>query len=46
MWQVTYRDVYIVGPDLTLVDIYNLTENDLREDAAYNEFKSLLLSVE
>ena len=46
MWQVSYRDVYIVGPDLTLVDIYNLTENDLREDAAYNEFKSLLLSVE
>ena len=46
LWNVTYRDVYIVAPDLTLVDIYNLTEYDLQDENDFEALKELILSVE
>ena len=41
-WAVIYRDIFILDAEGTLVDVYNLTENDLSVD--YDDFKALLES--
>ncbi len=40
LWDVTYRDVYILNADGELVDVYNLTVYDLGDDANFEELKS------
>ena len=44
-WEVTYRDVYIVGPGNELLDVYNLTINDLGVPANYDTLKNLILEA-
>lgn len=39
-WKPVYRDIFILDAEGTLVDIYNLTTNDLSED--YDTLKTLL----
>ena len=41
-WAVTYRDVVIIGPDGKQVGVYNLTQNNLNNAAAYDELRALL----
>lgn len=41
-WDVTYRDVFIVDGNRQLVDVYNLTDNDLGTDANYDALRQLL----
>lgn len=45
LWNVEYRDVYVVGADSEHVATYNLTEHDLAEPANYSALKSMLLSA-
>jgi len=45
LWTVTYRDVYILGPDNELVGVYNLTEHDLSNAADYAELKTMLMTA-
>ena len=42
LWEVTYRDVYIVGRDNELLGVYNLTTNDLGDPADYAALKAML----
>jgi hypothetical protein len=43
-WQVTYRDVWILDENNIPVAIYNLTENDLNDNANYAHLKALIQS--
>jgi len=40
-WAIEYRDVVIVGADSRPVDVYNLTDNDLGDDANYQALLQL-----
>ena len=44
-WEITYRDVVIVGPDNAPIASYNLTENDLGVQAKYDELMDLILQA-
>ncbi|MDM7913804.1 MAG: hypothetical protein ACE15D_16990 [Candidatus Eisenbacteria bacterium] len=44
-WEVTYRDVVIVGPDGQRVDVYNLTQHGLQEPANYDTLKARILRI-
>ncbi len=41
-WDVTYRDVVILGGANRRNTVYNLTEHDLSDPASYAELKALL----
>ncbi|UCE60470.1 MAG: hypothetical protein JSU63_01730 [Phycisphaerales bacterium] len=45
LWQVTYRDVVILGPGNERLGVFNLTENDLSDPANYAALKSQLLDA-
>lgn len=45
LWEVTYRDVYIVGPGNELLDVYNLTEHNLADTANYDTLEQMLLDA-
>lgn len=38
---MTYRDVWIVGPDNKPIDVYNLSEHDLEDADNFAELKAL-----
>ena len=42
-WNVTYRDVILVDKENYVFNIYNLTDNDLSEEAIYTELKDKLM---
>ena len=42
LWNVTYRDVYILGRDNELLAVYNLTEHNLADADDYAELKTML----
>jgi len=42
LWNVTYRDVYIVGPDNEFLAVYNLTDNNLANADRYAELKAMI----
>ena len=42
LWEVTYRDVYILNRANELVAVYNLTTNNLGDAAKYAELKALI----
>ena len=44
-WEVTYRDVYIVGPGNELLGVYNLTSHDLAIPANYDTLKNMILDA-
>ena len=44
-WQIAYRDVVVVGSDNHVVEVYNLTGNDLGDAENYAALKDLLLRV-
>ncbi len=44
-WHIAYRDVVVVGPDNHIVEVFNLTKNDLGVAENYSALKDLLLSV-
>jgi hypothetical protein len=44
-WGVGYRDVWILDRENRLIDVYNLTENDLNDPLKYEELKALLLEA-
>ena len=44
-WEVTWRDVFIVDAEGEVVDIINLTVNDLRNSDNYDELKDLILET-
>ena len=46
VWAVSYRDLYLVDGDGVLRDIYNLSSNDLRGEAATAELLSLIGELE
>ena len=46
VWAVSYRDLYLVDGDGVLRDIYNLSSNDLRGEAATSELLSLVGALE
>ncbi len=41
-WTVTYRDVIVLDADNVVVDVYNLTDNDLADPVAYQAMSELL----
>lgn len=41
-WDVTYRDVYVVDADGKLIEVFNLTDNDLGDDANYASLRKIL----
>jgi len=43
LWDVTYRDVLILGPDNEVVGVYNLTGNDLADPVKYAALKAMLV---
>ncbi len=43
LWQATWRDVRVLDAKNVVRDVYNLTEHDLNDPAAYAELKALLL---
>lgn len=47
LWDVTYRDVYILDQDLKLRGIYNLTSSNhnLNEEQDYLELKEILIGL-
>ena len=44
-WQVAYRDVIVLDEDNVPLVAYNLTAHDLRDPAAYEELKSILVKA-
>ena len=42
LWQVTYRDVFILDADNETLSVFNLTEHDLSIPAEYEALKTLL----
>ena len=44
-WGVTYRDVVIIGPDGRKMGVYNLTQNNLNNEAPYDELKAMLVEA-
>ena len=44
-WQVTYRDVWVVDANNELVSAYNLTSNDLANEANYNTLRQMIIDV-
>ena len=44
-WDVTYRDVVIVGPDGKKVGVFNLTENNLNDESVFAELRDMLLEA-
>ncbi|MFH1810407.1 MAG: hypothetical protein ABIJ09_16820 [Pseudomonadota bacterium] len=44
-WNVTYRDVVVLDVDNRRVFTYNLTSNNLADDAVYQELKDLLIRL-
>lgn len=45
LWDITYRDVQIVDRDGEVVDIYNVTNNNLAEPAKFNELRDKFVSL-
>ena len=45
-WGVVYRDVIVVDREGAYVDRFNLSDNDLGEEANWDHLEALLLSVE
>lgn len=41
-WEVTARDVVIVGPDGGALEVYNVTANDLSDPGNYAALRDLL----
>ena len=44
-WDVTYRDVIIIGPDGKKVGVFNLTSNNLNNASASDELKAMLVEA-
>jgi hypothetical protein len=44
-WGVTYRDVMILDAQNRVVGVYNLTSNDLQNQANYDTLKAMLLQA-
>jgi hypothetical protein len=42
LWEVTWRDVFVLDADNQVVAIYNLTEHSLYRPAAYDSLKTIL----
>jgi hypothetical protein len=45
VWGVEYRDVVVLDADGNVHGVYNVTDNDLGEGAAYDELLELILSA-
>ena len=45
VWDVGYRDVFIVDQENRLVDVYNLTTYDLANPESYETLKGLLVAA-
>jgi hypothetical protein len=43
-WNVTYRDVILVDEENYVFDTFNLSENDLSEEAVYTDLKDKLMA--
>jgi hypothetical protein len=43
-WAVTYRDVVVLDEENQVRAVYNLTEHDLADPAAYAELRDLLVA--
>ena len=43
LWDVEYRDVYILDEENKLVAVYNLSLNDLNQESAYNDLYNIIL---
>ena len=46
LWQVSYRDVYVLDSEQTLIARVNLTDLDLTETESYDYLKDLLLNTD
>jgi len=44
-WQINFRDVAVVGPDNRVLEVFNLTQNDLGIAENYAALKDLLRRV-
>lgn len=44
-WEITYRDVFIVGPGNEFLGVYNLTIYDLADPANYDALKNMILAA-
>lgn len=44
-WDVTYRDVIVVDAELEIVDVYNLTLNNLSDPDSYDDLKQILIEA-
>ena len=45
LWEVTYRDVVILGGDNSKLDTYNVTSNDLAESTNYDTLREMLIDA-
>jgi hypothetical protein len=44
-WHVTYRDVIVLDQDNQVVNVYNLSSNDLSDTTRYKELRTILLDA-
>jgi hypothetical protein len=44
-WEITYRDVFILDASNEVAGIYNLTINDLANEAKYGELREMLIDT-
>ena len=45
LWQVTYRDVIVLNGNNEIVEVYNLTSNDLANAVKYNALMSIIVNA-
>lgn len=45
LWKVTYRDVVVIDGNNEVIDVYNLTDNDLSDTANYEALKDILATA-
>ena len=44
-WNITFRDVVVLDENNSVVDIYNVTPNDLADPTNYNTFRLMLVET-
>ena len=44
-WHVTWRDVFVVGPENQVLHVYNLTDHNLGNPTYYATLRNLLLQA-
>ena len=46
LWTVAYRDAIVVAPDLRAIDVHNLSDEGLQDEANYQALEEQLIALE